>query len=112
MPFTIDHELQNPLITVLQRDDHEGLYEFTVGTLDTVVTVMISRLPGSEECRYERSHDIKTPRMIAPYRQSRGYWDDAAYALHQAIISITSYYEEAVKAGDQPVESRLVSRTG
>ena len=108
MPWTLDKALDDDLITFTHRHDALGYYEFRVGNLKTVVTVQVSRLPKSEEARYILSHAIKTPTQAGPYYQSRGYWDDVPYALHQAISSLTQYYREAVKAGHEPQESWLV----
>lgn len=108
MPWTIDNALENDTIHIVERDDAMGFYSFTVGTLSTVVTVEVSRLPNSENAAYRLSHCIHSPTQATPYRQSRPYWDDVPYALHRAISSITDYYREAVRAGHTPAESWLV----
>jgi hypothetical protein len=108
MAWTIDKALDDDLIHLENRNDDLGVYEFRVGELDTIVSVDIGRLPSSDEAKYHRSHNIKTPKQAGPHRQSRPYWDDIPYALHQAISGITSHYRDAVKAGHKPDESWLV----
>ena len=108
MAWTIDDALDDSLIEIVNRDDSLGIYEFRLGQLDTIVSVQVSRLPGSDKAIYARSHAIKTPVQAGPYHQSRPYWDDVPYALHQAISSLTQYYEQAVSAGHEPKESWLV----
>ncbi len=57
---------------------------------------------------FRTSHAIKTPLQAGPYHPSRPWGDDAAYALHLAVTSITQYYREAVNAGLKPDTSWLV----
>ena len=54
------------------------------------------------------SHAIKTPLQAGPYHPSRPWGDDAAYALHLAVTSITQHYREAVNAGLKPDTTWLV----
>lgn len=108
MAWTIENALEDDLVDIVNRDDHLGIYEFRLGGLETVVSVQVSRLPDSNEAVYHRSHAINTPTQAGPYHQSRPYWDSVPYALHQAISSLTQYYDEAVKAGHDPQESWLV----
>jgi hypothetical protein len=110
MAWTIDTALEDKLINNVIRNDKIGTYEFRVGVLNTTVTVEVYRLPNGDEAVYRRSHDIHTPGQLGPYRQSRPYWDNVPYALHQAIDSLTSYYRNAVNAGYTPDESWLVGR--
>ena len=108
MPWTIENALSDDLITMVHRDDDFGVYEFRVGSLETVVTVEVRRLPTSEAAVFTRSHSIKAPGQAGAYKSSRPYWDDIPYALHQAIDGITSYYRAAIKEGHVPKESWLV----
>ena len=108
MAWTLDTALDDESINVINRNDHLGVYEFRLGDLETVVTIQVTRLPASDEAVYHRSHAIHTPTQAGPYHQSRPYWDDVPYALHQAVSSITQYYRDAVKAGHRPQESWLV----
>lgn len=110
MPWTIDSALDDRDIEILNRDDEMGICEFRIGVLKTVISIQVTRLPGKERAVYTRSHAIHTPLQFGPYRQSRPYWDDVPYALHQAINSITSYYRQAVEAGHVPEDSWLVGQ--
>ena len=74
------------------------------------ITVEIRRSPTSNETHYRRSHAIHTPTQAGPYFQSRYWWDDPAYAMHQAITSLTQYHEEAVRNGHKPKPSWLVKQ--
>ncbi|TPK70774.1 hypothetical protein FJ527_28275 [Mesorhizobium sp. B2-4-18] len=108
MAWTLDNALEDGSISIVERNDAWGVYKFRVGSLSPVVTVILCRSPVSDETRYERSHNIKTPVQLGPYHQSRLFWDDPAYALHQAVDSITSYYKEAVAKGHDQQDAWLV----
>jgi hypothetical protein len=110
MAWTISDALADPAITLLERDDNRGIYRFRVGDLQTEVTVELCRSPTTDETRYELSHAIHTPTQLAPYIQGRTFWDYPAYALHQAVNSLTSYYNAALKAGHKPQEGWLKAR--
>ncbi len=110
MLWTIDSALDDDLAHLFARNDDMGIYEFRIGRLKTVVTVEVGRLPSSERGRYHRSHDIRTPLQTGPYHQRPFCWDDVPYALHEAIGSLTAYYELAVAEGYEPKEEWLVER--
>ena len=107
---TIEDELRNPLITVLNQNDDLGHYEFLLGELQQPIRVELGRSPTSDETHYRRTHAIHTPLQAGPYYQSRYFWDDPAYALHQAITSLTQWYADAVRNGHQPKPSWLVKQ--
>lgn len=60
---------------------------------------------------FHTSHSIKTPLQAGPYHPSRPWGDDASYALHMAVTSITQYYREAVNHGLNPDSNWLVANT-
>jgi hypothetical protein len=62
----------------------------------------------SDETKVTVTHAIHTPVQAGPYRTSRPYWDDPAYALEMTINGFTRYYEDAVGAGHTPNPSWLV----
>ena len=103
MAWTLDDALEG--VTILERNDEWGTYEFLVGQLQTKVQVHLLRSPTTEQTRFVRSHDIKTPTMIDAYHSSRLWWDYPAYALRNAVSGITQYYDEAIRAGHVPQES-------
>jgi hypothetical protein len=109
MMFTLESALDDDSITIIERNDSWGLYRFQVGMLKTIVSVKLCRSPVSDETRYELSHAIHTPTQIGPYHQSRLFWDYPAYALHEAITSITMHYNIATKNGYASEEGWLVA---
>ena len=111
MAWTIDAALADQHITVTERSDGWGQYSFTLGELDTEITEWLCRSPLSEETRYPITHAIKTPDQGDPHIQSRVWWDYPAYALHQAISTLTFHYEGAVKNNRKPSESWLKLRS-
>jgi hypothetical protein len=111
LAWTLDAALEDASIQIVERNDEWGLYRFTVGTLQTVISIKLCRSPKNDRTRFERSHDIHTPSQIAPYHSSMLFWDDPPYALHNAISGITEYYRQAVSAGDAPSETWLVENT-
>jgi hypothetical protein len=83
-------------------------YNFTVGDLETVITIRLYQDLDGRSVHFRQSHFIHTPTQAGPYRTSRPWNDDEGAALNQAVTSITQYYGEAVKAGHEPKESWLV----
>lgn len=107
MAWTIDAALADQHITVTERNDEWGQYSFRLGELDTEITVWLCRSPVSEETRYSITHAIKTPDQAGPHNPSRMWWDYPAYALHQAISTLTGHYDVAVRNKHTPSESWL-----
>ncbi|MGJ5075481.1 hypothetical protein [Bradyrhizobium oligotrophicum] len=105
MAWTFDDALED--VTVLERNDEWGRYEFCVGELRTKIQVHLFRSPTTEQTRFVRSHDIQTPGMLDAYHSGRVWWDYPAYALRNAVSGITQYYDQAVQAGHTPQESWL-----
>ena len=105
MAWTFDSALKS--VTVLEQNDEWGTYEFLIGQLQTKVQVHLFRSPTTEQTRFVRSHDIKTPAMIDAYHSSRLWWDYPAYALHNAVSGITQYYDQAIRDEHTPQESWL-----
>ena len=108
MAWTIEAALNDPSIHVIEQNDAWGLYRFRLGSLNTEITVKLCRSPIDNATRFERSHDIHTPTQVGPYHESRLFWDDPAYALHNAVNGVAEYYREATKAGHPPREDWLV----
>src|SRR5450432_1566193 len=108
MPMTIDAALDNPLITVLERDDPSGHVRFRLGALKTDIDVRMSWRPELGKYVFTQSHAIKTPKQDAPYWTSRPYNDSAALALDQVVTGLCQHYKEAVDAGLIPDETWLV----
>lgn len=108
MPWTLDTALEDDLVTVEERNDTIGSYAIRVGTLKTLVFIELRRLLNSDHIEFNVSHSIHTPVQAGPYRTSRTFEDDAAYALHRAVDGLTTYYRQAVSAGHTPQESWLV----
>lgn len=108
MAWDFDTALSNPLVTVDNRIDAWGTFEIQIGSIPTIVTIELGRHMESDETKVWASHSIHTPLQAGPYRTSRPYWDDPAYALQQTISAMTDWYDQAVKAGHQPKESWLV----
>jgi hypothetical protein len=108
MPMTIDAALDNPLITVLERDDPSGHVRFRLGALKTEIDVRMSWRPELGKYVFTQSHAIKTPKQDAPYWTSRPYNDSAALALDQVVTGLCQHYKEAVDAGLIPDETWLV----
>jgi hypothetical protein len=108
MPMTIDAALDNPLITVLQRDDPSGYVRFRLGALLMEIEIWVTRRPELGIYVFTQSHAIRTPKQDAPYWTSRPYNDSAALALDQVISGLEQHFKEAVEAGLIPDETWLV----
>lgn len=113
MPCAIDEVLNQPGVHVMRRPPDElGTYVFRVGTLTPEITVRLYRAPSGKGVCFEQSHFIKTPAQLSSYSPSRPWGDDAPYALHQAVRSITQHYDHAVLERHTPEDSWLVPNTG
>ncbi|WP_025591059.1 hypothetical protein [Agrobacterium tumefaciens] len=80
---------------------------FRLRGIPTVITIRLEPIADGYT-RFHRSHAIHTPSQIGPYRPSRDFDDEAAYAMNRAIKSIVDYYLEAVRAGHTPRAEWLV----
>ena len=108
MPYTVDNILSDPLLTVEDRHDEMGSFALRIGSLQTVVFIELGRFRSTQDTKSTVSHAIHTPMQAAPYRTSRPFDDDWAYALHRAVDGLLSYYRAAVAAGHLPEEAWLV----
>ena len=100
--------LNDPLVTVVDRNDELGSFAVRIGKLDTVVLIEPGRLHTSEWTKVQVGHAIKTAEQAGPYKTSHPFGDDGTYALHRDVHDLTSYYAAAVKAGHVPNETWLV----
>ena len=108
MMHIFDRALEDPLITVVNRVDEMGIFEITIGELETIVTIELGRYMNSDTTKFAVSHAIKTPSQATPYRTSTPFDDSPAGALHRAIEGLTIYYSDAVMEGHEPNENWLV----
>jgi hypothetical protein len=83
-------------------------YEFRVGVLSTPIHIRISRRIPKGDFIFEQSHFIKTPAQYTAYAASEPFAVDPAKAVHDAVSSITTFYDSATKRGHKPSESWLV----
>jgi hypothetical protein len=100
MSWTIETALSGAAVEK-SRATQSG-YSFWLKGLPTEIQVVLSVNGERGGFNFHTSHVIKTPKQAGPYHTSRPWGDDAAYALHQAVTSITQHYEEAIKAGLPP----------
>jgi CxxC motif-containing protein len=103
--WTMQEALNHTLITFVRRESNT--FVVLLGNLKTEISITLEH--EGDYVNFVLSHVIKTPVQIGPYRTSRPYNDTPGSALHQAITSLTQYYEMAVGEGHQPQESWLVS---
>lgn len=108
MPYTFDTALDDPDITIIDRNDTMGSYAVKIGTLSPIVFIELGRFPDSEMTKFIVSYSIHTPMQAGPYHTSKNFDDYPAYALHRAISNLTSYYRMAVDAGHKPHDSWMV----
>ncbi|MBS2781221.1 hypothetical protein [Aeromonas salmonicida] len=106
MAWTIEAALEDEAIECTEKTD-EG-YSFWLKGIPTEIRVVLSTNPTRGGYNFHLSHFIHTPKQIGPYRPSRPWGDDEAYALHLAVTSITQYYRDAVKVGVAPNADWLV----
>lgn len=110
MAITIDQALDDPLITIIERDDNSGYFRVTLGTLKTAIDICLSFRSDEGRWFFAQGHAIKTPDQDAPYLTSCPWNDYPTAALQQAIEGLTWYYKWAVAEGMAPDKSWLVPR--
>lgn len=81
---------------------------FKLKNIDTEITIILAVNPLRGGYNFWQSHFIHTPTQIGPYMTSRPWGDDLEYALHLALTSITSYYNQAIKESHYPSPEWLV----
>lgn len=104
--LTVELILKDEVIEKFETSGEE--YSFWLKDIDVPIKVMLTVNPASGGYNFHLSHYIHTPNQIGPYRPSRPWGDDKAYALRLAVTAITQYYKEAVKAGHQPSAGWLI----
>lgn len=83
-------------------------YSFWLKDIPEEIKIVLSVNGERGGFNFHLSHLIKTPKQIGPYQPSRPWGDDAAYALHMAVTSITKHYDDATKAGLKPEAAWLI----
>ncbi len=86
-----------------------GEYKFYLGTLTPEITIRLYVPFHSTKILFEQSHFINTPTQMDAYETSRPWNDDVYSAINQVISGFTGYYESAVRNGNIPDNSWLVS---
>jgi hypothetical protein len=104
---TVENALQNDCISLVQRRDEDGAFLIRVGSLETVVTIVLRRTWGSRTA-YRQSHAIKTPRQPCPDWSCAPEAESPGDALRKAINGLTLHYRLAVGEGYSPAEDWLV----
>ncbi len=107
MAHTIDEALNNPLISIVKRNDARGMYSFRLGDLEPIITIRLRKLRNHYCIEYKTSHVIKTPCQDAPYSTSIPFGDTPGIALAKAIADFTWYYNEAINEGRSPSDDWL-----
>lgn len=108
MKEKLDQALNHEHVNVLRRDDESGIYIINLGVLGEPITIKLTPDRDGIHTAFDLSHAIHTPVQATPYRTSRPFDDDHAYALSRAISGLTMYYDMAIEAGHQPSEEWLV----
>jgi hypothetical protein len=107
MAYTIDEVLNNPLVTMVERNDADRIYRIRLGELNQVITIRLKKSVIITGIEYSTSHVIKTPPQDGPYQTSLPFGDTPVSALAKAIGDLTSYYRAAIKAGFRPSDDWL-----
>lgn len=106
MANTVDDVLSGPGISGAR--ELRGEFHFKVGKLTPGVVVRLWRHIGVEGVFFELSHFMKTPSQADPYVTSGPWGDDEASALRKAVMTLTMYFDIAVREGHTPDDTWLV----
>jgi hypothetical protein len=101
--------LNNKLINSPRQLVNE--YTFYLEGISEKITIRISLGPEGRFYFYQ-SHYIHTPSQIGAYMAGRTWAETEELALKQAISTLTSYYEMAVRDGHAPDDNWLVPAGG
>lgn len=105
--WPIERALDDDLISVVERDDENGVYRFQIGKIPTIITIKLERLEN--RAIYSISHVIKTPAQLSYFLPAQRIYGSPGRALHDAIGNFTLHYREAVSAGHTPSSSWLLA---
>lgn len=83
-------------------------YSFWLKGIPTEIKIMLSVNGERGGFNFHTSHVIQTPKQLGAYRTSSPWSDNASYALHLAVTTLTQGYGEAINAGLQPDAAWLV----
>lgn len=84
-------------------------YTFALKGIPTNIRLVLKPSRGQRKgFDFRLSHVIHTPVQIGPYFPSNPWGDDVGYALHQAVTSLTMFYDIAVERGFSPDSDWLV----
>jgi hypothetical protein len=108
MAWDFNSALSDPLVTVVDRMDDWGTFKIQIGTIPTIISIVLGRHMTTDETKVWVSHAIHTPVQAGPYRTSQPYWDDPEYALKRTVSGLTDYYRQATEGGHIPAASWLV----
>lgn len=106
MPWTNETALVDDAIADAVKT-HSG-YSFWLKGVPTEIRIVLLVNPLRGGFNFHVSHSIHTPKQLGPYHPSTAWGDYEAYALHQAVTSITQHYSEAVAGGLEPSPDWLI----
>lgn len=104
--WEISTVLNDPLVTVLNRDDRAGLYQVQIGSLVTPITIFLQQ--SGETTTYSTSHYIETPDFNLGHLSKTGTAASPAEALRLAIQRLVGPYRAASAIGRDAKEICLV----
>lgn len=108
LPSQAEDAFQRPAIRHWRKID-ATTYTFALKGISTDIRLVLK--PSRDLRRgydFRLSHLIHTPAQIGPYQPSNPWGDDLAYALRQAVTSVTMYYDMAIERGFTPNPDWLV----
>jgi len=106
MNASIEKVLSNPHLEVQREFLAE--YQFQIKDIAIPITVRLYKRLGGDVVEFRQSHFIHTPVQAGRYTTDSSWGENEAEALHRAIQTFVSFYEEAVRAGHEPAEKWLV----
>ncbi len=110
MIMTFSRALAKPLIETVTRNDEKGLFQVRIGTIATVITIVVLSL-GDGTYVTTQDYAIKTDLQSGPYRVRYTIYEIPGEALDNALSTYRSYYKLALRHGYEPKSSWLVPLT-
>ncbi|MGY0793102.1 hypothetical protein ACW7BJ_27360 [Azospirillum argentinense] len=106
MAFGLDDEISRGAIEVVEVGDDFLLFRFPKTT--TVIRAYYMEERGGYTAHTD--HLIHTPEQFGPYRNNGCYdYGRPDIAIKEAVRSLSSFYEGAVKEGHQPSNQWIVA---
>jgi hypothetical protein len=105
--WTVDRALETEQITVIDRNDQDGLYRVRVGQLTPLITIKLQKMAEIDLTEFRLDHTFVIPELGGACIFPTPFAPSPGRALHQALMRLTDIYQFAIKSGYKPKDEWL-----